>query len=311
MPNPVTALVSGGVSLVGGLLGRNTERQAAAQASDAQVGASQAGLEEQRRQFDAMQELMRPYVTAGTQAIGGLQPFAAAGAPALAQQQALIGLGGADAQARAIAGIEQSPLFQAQVRQGEQAILQGASATGGLRGGNIQAALAQFRPEMLQQQIDLQYQRLGGLTELGQATTQNLARLGQASAAGQGAAGMESARAISGLYGDIGASRAGRAMAEQKAQGSFQSGILGLGGQVLGMLPGMGGGRGGSLFSDERLKRNIKQIGTRPDGLGVYEYDYIWGGGRNIGLMAQEVNAVYPHAVGVVDGYLTVNYNQV
>jgi hypothetical protein len=91
MPNPVTALVGGGVSLVGGLLGRNTERQAAAQASDAQVGASQAGLEEQRRQFDAMQELMRPYVQAGTQAIGGLQPFAAAGAPALAQQQALVG----------------------------------------------------------------------------------------------------------------------------------------------------------------------------------------------------------------------------
>jgi len=43
----------------------------------------------------------------------------------------------------------------------------------------------------------------------------------------------------------------------------------------------------------------------------VYEYEYIWGGGRQIGLMAQEVNAVYPHAVGVVDGYLTVNYSQV
>jgi hypothetical protein len=303
MPNPVTALVSGGVSLVGGLLGRNTERQAAAQASDAQVGASQAGLEEQRRQFDAMQELMRPYVQAGTQAIGGLQPFAAAGAPALAQQQALIGLGGAGEQARAIAGIEQSPLFQAQVRQGEQAILQGASATGGLRGGNIQAALAQFRPEMLQQQIDLQYQRLGGLTELGQATTQNLARLGQASAAGQGAAGMESARAISGLYGDIGASRAGRAMAEQRAQGQFQGGLINLAGQALPAI--------GKMFSDIRLKENIKKIGTRPDGLGVYEFDYIWGGDRNIGLMAQEVNEVYPHAVGVVDGYLTVNYSQV
>jgi hypothetical protein len=307
MPDPITGTIAAVTTIGGGLLQRNTERQAAAQASDAQVGASQASIEEQRRQFDALQELMKPYVQAGTQAIGGLQPFAAAGAPALAQQQALVGLGGAGAQARAIAGIEQSPLFQAQLRQGEEAILQGASATGGLRGGNIQAALAQFRPEMLQQQIDLQYQRLGGLTELGQATTQNLARLGQASAAGQGAAGMESARAISGAYGDIGASRAGRAMAEQKAQGQFQGSLFNLGGQILGArAPG-----GGSLFSDERLKRNIKQIGTRPDGLGVYEYDYIWGGGRNIGLMAQEVNAVYPHAVGVVDGYLTVNYNQV
>jgi hypothetical protein len=307
MPDPITGTIAAVTTIGGGLLQRNTERQAAAQASDAQVGASEAGMAETRRQFDALQELMRPYVQAGTQAIGGLQPFAAAGAPALAQQQALIGLGGAGEQARAISAIEQSPLFQAQVRQGEEAILQGASATGGLRGGNIQAALAQFRPEMLQQQIDLQYQRLGGLTELGQATTQNLARLGQASAAGQAAAGMESARAISGMYGDIGASRAGRAMAEQKAQGQFQGSLFNLGGQILGArAPG-----GGSLFSDERLKRNIKKIGTRPDGLSVYEYEYIWGGGRNIGLMAQEVNAVYPHAVGVVDGYLTVNYNQV
>ena len=260
-------------------------------------------MAEQRRQFDALQELFKPYVEAGTKAIGGMQPYAEAGAPALAQQQAILGLSGAGEQAKAIAALEASPLYQSQVRQGEEALLQSASATGGLRGGNVQAALAQFRPQMLQNQIDLQYSRLGGLTELGQTTTQNLARLGQASAAGQGVAGMESARAISGLYGDIGASQAGRAIAEQKAQGQFQSGLLNLGGQFIPSI--------GKMFSDQRLKRNIRKLGSRPDGLGVYEFDYVWGGGKNIGLMAQEVINVYPHAVSMVDGYFAVNYDQV
>lgn len=303
MPDPISAAISAVTTIGGSLLQRNTERQAAAQASDAQVGAAESGMAEQRRQFDALQELFKPYVEAGTKAIGGMQPYAEAGAPALAQQQAILGLSGAGEQAKAIAALEASPLYQSQVRQGEEALLQSASATGGLRGGNVQAALAQFRPQMLQNQIDLQYSRLGGLTELGQTTTQNLARLGQASAAGQGVAGMESARAISGLYGDIGASQAGRAIAEQKAQSQFQSGLLNLGGQFIPSI--------GKMFSDQRLKRNIRKIGSRPDGLGVYEFDYVWGGGKNIGLMAQEVINVYPHAVSMVDGYFAVNYDQV
>jgi hypothetical protein len=303
MANPIAAVASVVTNIGGGLLQRNTQRQAAAQSSDAQIQGAEAGMSELRSQFANLQQLLKPYVQAGEGAIAGLQPFAQAGAPALAQQQALIGLGGEGEQARAISALERSPLFQSQVRQGEEALLQQASATGGLRGGNVQAALAQFRPQMLQQQIDLQYQRLGGLTELGATTTQNLARMGQAAATGQAGAGMGLAESLSGLYGDVGASRAGRAMAEQRAQGQFQGGLINLAGQAIPSI--------GKLFSDIRLKENIKKIGTRPDGLGVYEFDYIWGGGRNIGLMAQEVNEVYPHAVGVEDGYLTVNYSQV
>ena len=299
MPDVLTGAL-GAVSAVTGILGRNSQNQAAAQASDAQKESSQQSIAESRRQFDAIQELFKPYIAAGTQGIQGLQPYGEAGAPALAQQQALLGLSGTDAQAQAIAGIESSPLYQAQVRQGENALLQNASATGGLRGGNVQAALAQFRPQMLQNQIDLQYNRLGGMTSLGSNTLSNLAQLGQASAAGQGTAGLKTAEAINTQFGNIGTAQAGRAIAEQKAQSQFQQGLAGIAGQGI-----------EKFFSDVRLKRNIKRLGTRPDGLHVYEYEYIWGGGRQIGLMAQEVNAVYPHAVGVVDGYLTVNYSQV
>lgn len=286
MPDPVTALVVGGSQLVGGIVQSN----AASDAAGAQTQAAQAGIDEQRRQFDAVQQLLKPYVEVGT--------------PALEQQRALAGLGGPEAQQAAIAAIEGGAGFQAQVRQGEEALLQRASATGGLRGGNIQAALAQFRPQMLQQQIDTQYGRLAGLTSLGQQ-----------SAAGVGTAGMQTGARISGLYGDIGAAQAG----ESLAQGQAFSSVLNLPAQFLGAQYGANAGKAGTamtpglgnIFSDIRLKKNIQRIGTRSDGLGVYEFEYTWGGGRQIGLMAQEVLGIYPDAVGQSGGYLTVDYSKV
>ena len=88
MPDPITALVVGGTQVVGGIM----QSRAASKAAGAQTQAAEAGIEEQRRQFDAVQEILKPYVTAGTQAITGLQPYAAAGAPALEQQQAALGV---------------------------------------------------------------------------------------------------------------------------------------------------------------------------------------------------------------------------
>lgn len=174
--------------VVGGITGAKQAGKAAEAAGRTQAEAAQAGIEEQRRQFDALVELMAPYVTAGTGAMG--------------QQQALIGLQGAEAQQQAISGFEQSPLFQSLTQQGENAILQNAAATGGLRGGNVQAALSQFRPQALNALIEQQYGRLGGLTSLGQA-----------SAAGQASSGLQSASNIGNLLANQGAAIAGGQMA--------------------------------------------------------------------------------------------------
>jgi hypothetical protein len=284
MPDPVTALVAGGTQVVGGIM----QADAAEDAANIQAGAAGQGISEQRRQFDALQALLKPYTEAGL--------------PALEQQQAFLGLRGPDAERAAIERIQGGVGFQEAVRQGEEALLQRASATGGLRGGNVQAALAQFRPALLNQAIEQQYSRLGGMTTLGQQ-----------SAAGVGAAGMETGTNIANLLGQQGAALAGGELGQAKAYGQ----VLNMPAQFLGMQ--YGAGRGGSvgtpgfgnLFSDRRLKKNIKQIGTRPDGLNVYEFDYIWGGGRQVGLMAQEVKAIYPGAVSESGGYLMVDYSKV
>ena len=211
MPNPVTALVVGGSQLVGGIM----QADAASEAASIQAGASQAGIEEQRRQFDALQALLKPYVEAGT--------------PALEQQQALLGLKGPEAEQAAIERIRGGQTFQELARQGEEALLQRASATGGLRGGNIQGALAQFRPALLSQAIEQQYGRLGGMTQLGQR-----------SAAGVGAAGMESGTNVANLLAQQGAARAGGELGEAKAF----SGLFNLPAQVLGFQYGAGGKAG-------------------------------------------------------------------
>jgi len=124
-----------------------------------------------------------------------------------AQQAGQPSLGTADEQqAAAVAKFENSPYFQAIVRQSEDAMLQNASATGGLRGGNTQDALSKNRPILLQQLIDKQLANLGGLTSLGQS-----------SAAGVGQAGLTTGQLVGGGLGTQGAAQAGGILGQSNA----------------------------------------------------------------------------------------------
>ncbi len=69
--------------------------------------------------------------------------------------------------------------------------------------------------------------------------------------------------------------------------------------------------------SDRRLKTNIVKVGEEADGLGIYDFDYRQDMGvvlsteRQRGVMADEVAALRPHALGPVldGGWATVNYS--
>ncbi len=215
-----------GSAVVGGV----AQSKAASKAADAQTQAADRGVEEQRRQFDAVRELLSPYVEAGD--------------VALEQQLALGGMSGREAQREAISAIESGQEFQALTQQGEEAILQSAAATGGLRGGNTQAALAQFRPQVLSSLINQQYSRLGGITSLGQQ-----------SAAGVGTAGMQTGQNISNLYGQQGAAAAGSALASGQAFGNVM-GSIGqyAGGVSAGIFPNPFGGGGGGTAPTTSLR---------------------------------------------------------
>lgn len=225
MPEPISALAIGGGSLLSGGIQAGTSLAAA----DMQRDEARSARHLQEAQFKQIQELLSPYVQAGQGAIAGLQPYQQAGLDALGQQQALLGLGGMDAQQAAMQSMQSSPIFQGLAQQGESGILQNAAATGGLRGGNAQAALGQFRPQLLQQFMQQRMAGLGGLVGLGQATTQGIAGMGQASAAGVGAAGQQSASAIGNLMQQQGAASAGGLLGAGQAIGNtINQGIGGL-----------------------------------------------------------------------------------
>lgn len=73
-----------------------------------------------------------------------------------------------------------------------------------------------------------------------------------------------------------------------------------------------GAGSLAMMFSDRRLKKNIRHIGYHDNGHNLYRYDYIWegDGGWRIGVMADEVE----HIPGVVytspSGYKMVDYGR-
>lgn len=203
MPWGVAAAVGGAY------LSSRSQKKAADTAADAQNQSSDAAIAQQNKQFEALQAMLKPYTEAGTGALGA--------------QQSLLGLNGSGAQQAAINGIQGSPLFSSLQQQGENSILQNASATGGLRGGNTQAALAQFSPQLLNQLVQQQYSNLGGLTSIGQNA-----------AAGVGNAGMSSANSISQLLQSQGAANAGSALASGKADTQMYNSLATTAGKYFG-----------------------------------------------------------------------------
>lgn len=104
-------------------------------------------------------------------------PYQMAGAQALGQQSDLLGLNGAGVQQSSIDALRASPLYQSLFANGQNTLLANASATGGLRGGDMQRGLADFGRDSLAQVIQQQLGNLGGLGQQGLAATGGIASL--------------------------------------------------------------------------------------------------------------------------------------
>ena len=88
---------------------------------------------------------------------------------------------------------------------------------------------------------------------------------------------------------------------QEKSRLAMQQGLFQMGGMV----------GAGAMMSDRRLKTNIRKIGKLLNGLGVYLFNYIWGGPLQMGVMADEVRQFMPHAVIDIGGFDAVNYAEV
>ena len=205
----------------------------------------------------------------------------------LAGQYGLEG-GEGDQQALIDRAIE-SPIYQAIMggqKAGEESIMRNASMTGGLRSGNVQHNLYDYNTQLQNNAMLTSYnQQLTGL--------QGMANLpSNANTIAQGTAGIGQT---------IGQGIIGAEQSSMGAKNQQQADLM----QMAGVAA--------MAFSDIRLKENIKHLGER-NGHKWFSWDWnkIAGNlglkGGSEGVMAHMVHEYQPDAIGVRDGYITVNY---
>ena len=205
-----------------------------------------------------------------------------------------------------------SPLYQSIMGgrdAGEEAIARTASATGGLRSGNVQDAFYKYNTELENTALLESYNQaygqqrserdertqilkgLSGLQSYAPQIAQGTANVGATLAQGQ----------IAGAQADIAARNAGM----DQLMGLGQLGVSGAG-----VLASAG------MFSDIRLKENIKLISSQ-NGVNLYSWD--WNDeaanldlfGSSVGFMAHEIYEFRPELIGHKDGYITITLPEV
>lgn len=244
-------------------------------------------------------------------------------------------------QAQLVNQAQESALYDAMLGgldASEEAILRNQAATGGLRSGDTQSALAQNAQDLQNEALlrsyneqraleQQQYGRdvaanqeayargiYGNQTGYNRALDEYNRQIAERQMYEAGLQGLafgapnytnQIANTIGGIGTTLSQGEIAAAQARQQGQQNQYNNLLGLGG--LGAA---------FYFSDIRLKDDIKKLGTRN---GLNWYSWKWNdkasslglSGTEEGYMAHEVGEVYPDAVGEKEGYLTVNYEMI
>lgn len=157
-------ILSGLGGILGAVIGGSDNAKAVKNASKAQQAGIQKAIDEQQREYDLSRSDFMPWMTAGKTALGDIGD--------------LLGINGADKAQAAIAALKDSPVYQSLFDNGQEAVLQNASATGGIRGGNTETGLADFGRDTLASVIQNQLANLGGLAGSGSNATGAVSALG-------------------------------------------------------------------------------------------------------------------------------------
>ncbi|MEG3166393.1 hypothetical protein U1701_17570 [Sphingomonas sp. PB2P19] len=170
-------------SVISGIIGGGSMKKASQKAMEAQTAAANRGIDIQQKQYETTRADYMPYTQAGVKAIGGYGD--------------LLGTNGADAEAAAVAQLRNSPFFQQNLDDANENLLQTASATGGVRGGNTAGAVGELSPKLLQQYYQQAMTGYGNLAQLGLGATGSVSN-----------ADLSNANAATSLTGQIGQAQA-------------------------------------------------------------------------------------------------------
>ena len=289
------AVAIGGAALVGAYVSSSSSRRASNTAADAaqtQASSEQASLD-YLKEREAIPQQFRE--------------------GALTQLGGLYGLeGGLGDQQDLIDRAKESPLYgsiMGSQKAGEESILRNASATGGLRSGDTQYNLYDYNVRLQNQALLESYnqqlmglQGMAGLPSNANAIAQGTSQVGQTLGQGQIASGQ--------------IQQVGSQQAWGNAMGMAQLGLS---------MYNTYGNSGTStpreyestqMYSDRKLKTNIKKIGTIK-GFNFYSFDWNHIGnmlglrGSTYGCMADEVIKTNPEAVSLNNGFMFINYTTI
>lgn len=237
-------------SLKDGLFGGG---DAAGKAAELQAGASQAAINEQRRQFNLTQENFKPFLESGQSAVKRFSD--------------LIGISGPEAQAAAISQFQDSPGQKFIVDEALQDVVRNASAIGGLASGNTKQALVDRATNLASTNFQNQLNNISSLIGVGTNTASNQANIGQNTASN-----------IGNFLINQGEARASGVLGRQQANAQlFNQGV----------------GLASYLASDENLKADIKNVTAKEcyDALmsiDIKQWRYKGDGKTHLGPMAQD-----------------------
>jgi hypothetical protein len=188
--------------------GAYSSSQAGKKGAQSQASAQQAGIDEQRRQYDQSRADQAPWLSAGQQALGLEQKY----------------LGGDTS------GFENSPDYKFAVQQGTRQLDAGATAQGNLWGGGADADRISLGQGLATQYANNYWNKISGMAGNGQQSAANLGQLGANSAnqIGQG-------------YGNIGAARASSYANTANSYNNFGNQLSNLFGQQSQSSYGSGG----------------------------------------------------------------------
>ena len=209
-------------SAIGSFIGGGAAKKASRKAEAERIAAMDRAIGEQRRQFDVTRQDYAPLLSLL--------------APSASRLGDGIGLNGADKQQAFMDYVQTSPQLLAQIRNGEEAVRANGSATGGLRGGNIQRGLADFRADRYASELDRQLAQLAGAAGLGSGATDSVS-----------AFGANASNNVSNLFTQQGEARAGGILTRGGINASNWSNLgQGLDQALSMIIGGAGGGGAGS-----------------------------------------------------------------
>lgn len=261
------------------------------QAYQQQLASGQFGLGQQQQAFGQAATAQQQALSQQQQAY---QQALSSGQYGLGQQQQAFGQAAtADQQAMA----RQQQAYQQQLAQqqfglGAQQQAFGQQQQAGAQNFNQQLQASQFQNQQRQQAIQEEMQRRGfSLNEINAILSGQQVATPQFS--GYNTAGVSQAADL------VGAADMG-----YQAQVANQNASNAATGQALGTAASMA-----MMFSDRRLKKDVRLLRRDPRGFGVYSYRFIGEhGAPRVGVMAQEIRRFVPQAAANDGGVWKVDY---